>query len=68
MRPFLLIRFEVSGLSGQVMAQQAETVRLISQDNLISVTSLKEGDQFLVRFSSGMRHIGRELTGVMNER
>jgi len=67
-RPFLLVRFEASGLSGQVMAQQAETVRLISQDNLISVTSLKEGDQFLVRFSSGMRHIGRELTGVMNER
>ena len=67
-RPFLLVRFEASGLSGQVMAQQAETVRLISQDNLISVTSLKEGDQFLVRFSSGMRHVGRELTGVMNER
>ena len=68
-RPFLLIRFsnKVSG-SGQVILQQAETVRLVGESGDVSVTELSVGEQIMIRFSSGMRHIGRELEGEMNER
>ena len=67
-RPFLLIRFDCDNQSAQVLVQQAETVRFINEEGNISVTSIQDGDKIAVRFSSGMRHIGRELAGEMNER
>jgi 3-dehydroquinate synthase class II len=50
------------------LVQQAETVRFINEEGNISVTSIQDGDKIAVRLSSGMRHIGRELAGEMNER
>ncbi|MGB1458768.1 MAG: 3-dehydroquinate synthase II [Candidatus Thalassarchaeaceae archaeon] len=67
-RPFLLVHFEWNNQSAQVLLQQAETVRFINEEGTISVTSIQKGDNIAVRFSSGMRHIGRELVGEMNER
>lgn len=67
-RPFLLVRFEIDERSGQVLAQQAETVRFIDENGTLSVTSLVSGDQITVRTSTGMRHVGREIAGEMNER
>ena len=67
-RPFLLIRFDCNNQSGQVLVQQAETVRFIGEDGNISVTSIQNGDRITVRLSSGMRHIGRELAGEMKEK
>ena len=67
-RPFLLVHFEWNNQSAQVLVQQAETVRFINEEGNISVTSIQNGDKIAVRFSSGMRHIGRELAGEMNER
>ena len=67
-RPFLLVHFECNNQSAQVLVQQAETVRFINEDGNISVTSLEKGDKIAVRLSSGMRHIGREITGEMNEK
>lgn len=67
-RPFLLVRFTTEEASGQVHAQQAETVRFIGKTGTLSVTSLAPGDQITVRLSSGMRHVGREIAGEMNER
>tara|TARA_B100000609_G_C17213833_1_gene435403 strand:- start:953 stop:1909 length:957 start_codon:yes stop_codon:yes gene_type:complete len=67
-RPFLLIHFSSGHDVGQVLVQQAETVRLIKPDGHVSVTSLKTGDKILIRVDSGMRHVGRELAGEMNER
>ena len=68
-RPFLVIKFETSSsVEGQVIVQQAETVRLVGENELISVTSLESGDRFLVRLASGMRHIGRSLEGEMIEK
>ena len=67
-RPFLLVQFQWNNQSAQVLLQQAETVRLINDEGYISVTSIQSGDKIAVRFSSGMRHIGRELAGEMNER
>mgnify|MGYP001481744988 FL=1 len=68
-RPFLVIKFETSSsVEGQIIVQQAETVRLVGKNKLISVTSLESGDRFLVRLASGMRHIGRSLEGEMIEK
>ena len=67
-RPFLLVHFEWNNQSAQVLVQQAETVRFINEEGNISVTSIQSRDKIAVRFSSGMRHIGRELAGEMNER
>ena len=67
-RPFLLVHFEWNNQSAQVLVQQAETVRFINEEGNISVTSIQNGDKIAVRFSSGMRHIGRKLAGEMNER
>ena len=67
-RPFLLVHFESDNHSAQVLVQQAETVRFINEEGNISVTSLEKGDKIAVRLSSGMRHIGREIIGEMNEK
>ena len=67
-RPFLLINFSSGHDHGQVLVQQAETVRLIKPQGQVSVTSLKVGDKILIRDDSSMRHLGRELTGEMTER
>ena len=67
-RPFLLVHFEWNNQSAQVLVQQAETVRFINEEGNISVTSIQNRDKIAVLFSSGMRHIGRELAGEMNER
>ena len=50
------------------LLQQAETIRLLGDGRLISVTDIELGDRVLTRVSSGMRHVGRSLDGVMDER
>ena len=67
-RPFLIVHFSSGHDVGQIMAQQAETVRLVKPGGHVSVTSLKAGDKIFVRGDSGMRHVGLELAGEMNER
>ena len=67
-RPFLLVKYSDGRVSGQAALQQAETIRLVGYEGLVSVTNINVGDRVLTRMSTGMRHIGRELDGVMNER
>ena len=67
-RPFLLVKYSDGRVSGQAALQQAETIRLVGDEGLVSVTNINVGDRVLTRMSAGMRHIGRELDGVMNER
>jgi len=51
------------------MAQQAETVRLVSPlGEPVSVTELSVGDEILVRLDSSMRHIGQAVPGEVSER
>ena len=58
-RPLILIRFSVSGKKGQIVVQQAETVRLVSPSKEpISVTALSEGDSISIISDSRMRHVG----------
>ena len=64
----MLVKYSDGSISGQVALQQAETIRLVGDGGLISVTNINVGDRVLTRMSAGMRHIGRELDGVMNER
>jgi len=68
-RPFLVVRFQNGSTEGQIMAQQAETVRLVSpRGDPVSVTELGAGDEILVRLDSSMRHIGQAVPGEVSER
>ena len=68
-RPLLIIRFEVSGSEGQIVVQQAETVRLITPDGeAISVTQVKEGDKISVIVDNRARHVGIPLNAGVTEK
>ena len=68
-RPLLVIRFEVGKVKSQIIAQQAETVRLITPDgNILPITSAELGDNISVYSDNRVRHIGQPLEGRVNER
>ncbi len=68
-RPLLMIRFEVSGSEGQIVVQQAETVRLITPNGgVISVTKAKEGDKISVITDNRARHVGIALNAGVTEK
>lgn len=68
-RPLLLIRFEVPGSEGQIVVQQAETVRLISpSEGAISVTQAKEGDKISILTDNRSRHVGFALPAEVKEK
>ena len=68
-RPLLLIRFDAPSSQGQIVVQQAETVRLISSDgSAISVTNAKEDDKIFVLADKRARHVGFALNAEVNER
>ena len=69
MRPLLVIRFDMSGEEGQVIVQQAETVRFVSpKGTSVSVTDAKPGDKITVFADDRVRHIGIALDGEMVEK
>tara|TARA_B100000214_G_scaffold4067_1_gene3050 strand:- start:1609 stop:2361 length:753 start_codon:yes stop_codon:yes gene_type:complete len=69
MRPLLVIRFDMSGEEGQVIVQQAETVRFVSPKGAsVSVTDAKPGDKITVFADDRVRHIGIALDGEMVEK
>ena len=69
-RPFLIVRFKTHNEEvGQIILQQAETVRLIDKDgNAVSVTDLEVNDEIMIRQQNQMRHIGNAVEGEMNEK
>jgi 3-dehydroquinate synthase II len=68
-RPLILIRFEVPGSEGQIVVQQAETVRLISpSEGAISVTQAKEGDKISILTDNRARHVGFALPTEVKEK
>jgi 3-dehydroquinate synthase II len=69
-RPLRLIRAEIDGETGTVILQNAETIRLISDDGkLLSVTEVKEGDEVIgyTKQSTG-RHFGTEVDEFIVEK
>ncbi len=68
-RPFIMLRFSTPMNEGQIMLQQAETVRLISASGEpVSVTNIEEGAEILILNDSSMRHIGQAFSGEVAER
>lgn len=68
-RPLLIVRFDVLGSEGQVVVQQAETVRLMTHGgSTISVTQAKIGDIISVVTDNRARHMGIALNGEMVEK
>ena len=68
-RPFIVLRFSTSTNEGQIMLQQAETVRLISSSGeAVPVTHIEEGSEILVLNEASMRHIGQAVSGEVAER
>lgn len=63
-RPMLMVRAQVQGQSGGIIAQDAETIRFVkSNGNLVSVTHLKKGDTVMVHATAMRgRHFGMEVS------
>jgi len=62
-RPMLMIKAQVSGELGGIIAQNAETIRFVRPNgHLVSVTHLKKGDTVLVHAKPATgRHFGMEV-------
>jgi 3-dehydroquinate synthase II len=68
-RPFLLVRFLSGDSEGQIIAQQAETVRLVTPSGgQISITDAAAGDEISILCDRRMRHMGIALEGRMVEK
>ena len=67
-RPFILFKWkdEKHNESGALL-QQAETVRLISDSGLISITGLKSGMKLLGWSGGSGRHVGQEISAKVKE-
>jgi len=57
-RPMLLIEAEYDGKTLKLIAQNAETIRVVTPEGSKAVTDLKEGDKILARVEAGGRHFG----------
>ena len=67
-RPLLLIEAKAQGATFTTMVQNAETIRLVSGENSISVTDLKPGDKVTLRIESGGRHFGSSVKETIREK
>ena len=69
-RPFILLRFKDENANeGHVFIQQAETVRLVSQNgDVCSVTDLSVGDCIYGHSSTSTRHVGQSISAPSEER
>jgi len=57
-RPLLIIEAECEGKRIKTILQNAETIRVVTEDGSKSVKDLKVGDKVLVRLEEGGRHFG----------
>jgi 3-dehydroquinate synthase II len=57
-RPMLLIEAEYGGKTLKLIAQNAETIRVVTPGGSKAVTDLKKGDKILARVEAGGRHFG----------
>jgi len=68
-RPLLLISAETSGKKGDVILQNAETIRLVAKDGSpVSVVKLKQGDELLVKIDDAGRHFGMRIKEEIKEK
>jgi 3-dehydroquinate synthase II len=57
-RPMLLIEAEYGNKTLKLIAQNAETIRVVTPEGSKAVTDLKKGDKILARVEEGGRHFG----------
>ena len=57
-RPMLLIEAEYDGKTLKLIAQNAETIRVVTPEGSKAVTDLQKGDKILARVEAGGRHFG----------
>jgi 3-dehydroquinate synthase II len=57
-RPMLLIEAEYKGKRIKTIAQNAETIRVVTTEGSKAVTDLEKGDKILARVEEGGRHFG----------
>jgi len=57
-RPLLMIEAECQGRTVKTILQNAETIRVVTEDGSKPIKDLKVGDTVLVRFEEGGRHFG----------
>ena len=68
-RPMVLLRYFSSDLEGQIVLQQAETVRLVSSEGkLVSITEIQAGDTIAVISDNRFRHTGIAVEGKVVEK
>jgi 3-dehydroquinate synthase II len=68
-RPLLVVEARCREMSGSVVVQNAETIRLTSPGgDACSVAGLQPGDRVLVRLESAGRHFGRQVEETIWER
>jgi 3-dehydroquinate synthase II len=67
-RPLLLIEAVIGERKGQVILQNAETIRLVNgQGQPVSVVNLKEGDEVFCRTDQAGRHFGMRIAEEIKE-
>jgi 3-dehydroquinate synthase II len=63
LRPLILVEAEVEGKKIKTILQNAETIRLVTENGSMPVTELKAGDEVLAHMTSGGgRHFGVAVT------
>jgi 3-dehydroquinate synthase II len=67
-RPLLLLKARIRERTYNIILQNAETIRLVSQGEPVSIVNLKEGDRILMRLDEGGRHFGMKIEENIIER
>jgi 3-dehydroquinate synthase II len=60
-----IVEAEINGRNFAIILQNAETVRLVSEESSKSVSELKAGDEVLARVEEGGRHFGTLVADEM---
>lgn len=67
-RPLLLIEAEVDGERYSTIVQNAETIRVCSKGDVVSISRLKIGDTILLKLEQGGRHFGMHVKETIREK
>ncbi len=66
-RPMVLVTATDGERTHSTILQNAETVKLVTKDGAISVSSLKKGDRVLAKLETGGRHFGMKIDETITE-
>jgi 3-dehydroquinate synthase II len=67
-RPLILLEAEVEGKNKNIILQNAETIRLLSSGEPVSIVDLKVGDEVIMKVEEGGRHFGMRIKETIMEK